>query len=327
MLKKTLPTLACALILSNLAHAQEKTVGFEDLTLQSNSNYLMFNDETLNDGATIIISYDEEEEININLHGDIEYGFLAGFDVSNVTDPSYINYSLPLAAQPFSGANATDNYAIAFVNVDFMGPDPTATIPVEVTFENIPDNYFLDHLFIANGAIAYNYIQDYYPGQNFYFDLIIKGYNENELIDSVIVHLADFRNGASHVIEDWEKIDLTDLATATQLTFDLRSNDDEGGYGINTPAYFALDEITFKSTISVDELQAKSLKIYPNPTQGLLHFSDEVYELTLMNSIGQSILHKASVQEVDMTHLPTGIYYLNFKLSNGKEVTQKIIKK
>lgn len=326
MLKKTLPIIASAMILGVSMQAQERVIGFEDLLLTPNANYLMFNEEDLEDGPTIIISYDEEEEIKINLHGDIDYGFLAGFDVSNVTDESYNDYSFPLAAQPFSGANGTENYAVGFVNIDFMGEDPSITIPLEATFENIPDDYVLDHLYISNGIIAYNYIQSNYPHQEFYLDLVINGYNGDHLIDSIIVSLADYRNNAAQVLDDWLKVELNTLANADRLTFDLRSNDNEGGYGINTPAYFAMDEITFVSTISVNEIQAKNLKIYPNPTNGLVHFSDEVYHFNLINNMGQSVIQSEQMKQLDMTALPAGVYYMNFELSNGKPVTQSIIK-
>lgn len=328
MLKKQLPLLSLTLGFSVLLNAQERTLSFEDLVLEPNTNLFMFHAETPDDGDTLIISYDQEEEIKVTLHSNIEYGYLSGFEVSNVKDETYIDYNFPLSVQPFQGANETDNYAVGFVNTDFMGPDPSATIPIEADFSNIPENYQLDHLYITNAAIAYNYILDTYPGQDFYFDIIIRGYHNEELVDSVVFNLADYRNNLNFVVEDWEMIDLSSFEEVNRLTFDLEGND-MSEYGINTPTYFGLDEISFKyidEGVNLNELANQNLKVYPNPTNSKLFFSDDVYHLTLVNQVGQVIIQTEKADTLDLTHLDTGIYFISFELSNGKKVNRTIQK-
>ena len=62
---------------------------------------------------------------------------------------------------------------------------------------------------------------------------------------TVDFYLADYRfenNGDDYLIQDWTWVDLTGLGAATQLEFDLDSSD-VGQFGMNTPAYFAIDDI------------------------------------------------------------------------------------
>lgn len=326
MLKNFSTFLTTTLLLSLPAIAQERTISFEDIILPPNTNYLMFNEEIVPDGPISIISFDDQNEIKINLLGSIEYSFLSGFDISNVTDEAYNNYLTPLAAQPFVGANETTNYAVGFVNVDFMGENPTTTIPIEAIFENIPSELGLEYMYITNTSYTYNYIQTQYPGQQFYCDLIIKGFSGEDFIDSIVVNLADFRNNNDYILEEWKMIHLSSLANADKLTFDINSNDTTGGFGINTPAYFAMDEITFTSTISIDEGAPKLFKIYPNPTPGVLHFSEKANHITLFNPLGQVVLLSDSTQILDISHLPNGLYYIHLENDNGEKYIQSITK-
>jgi hypothetical protein len=64
------------------------------------------------------------------------------------------------------------------------------------------------------------------------------------LSSSVEFYLANFLNGNSDVVNTWSWIDLTPLAGATSLHFNLSSSDVDPLWGMNTPAYFALDNLT-----------------------------------------------------------------------------------
>lgn len=63
---------------------------------------------------------------------------------------------------------------------------------------------------------------------------------------SVDFMLADYRfadNTQDYVVTDWRWVDLAALGTVSSLQFALVSSD-SGEFGINTPAYFALDNLT-----------------------------------------------------------------------------------
>ena len=58
-------------------------------------------------------------------------------------------------------------------------------------------------------------------------------------------YLADYRfadNGLDYIVDDWSWVDLTSLGAVDKLQFGLSSTDN-GFFGMNTPAYFAMDNM------------------------------------------------------------------------------------
>jgi hypothetical protein len=66
--------------------------------------------------------------------------------------------------------------------------------------------------------------------------------NGNRQADSVNVYLADFTNGNNLIVNTWLTIDLTSLGSVNALDFGLISSDN-GTWGMNTPSYFAMDNL------------------------------------------------------------------------------------
>ena len=89
-----------------------------------------------------------------------------------------------------------------------------------------------------------------------FFKLTVTGLDNNGVeIDALEIFLADFRFANSeddYILEDWVEVDLTPLADAASLEFTLDSSD-VGESGINTPTYFAVDNIQLtEPTLFVD---------------------------------------------------------------------------
>ena len=55
----------------------------------------------------------------------------------------------------------------------------------------------------------------------------------------------DLANGAN-VVDSWELVDLSTLGTVYGLSFGLSSSDN-GDWGMNTPAYFAMDNLDIQA--------------------------------------------------------------------------------
>ena len=83
--------------------------------------------------------------------------------------------------------------------------------------------------------------------QGDYFRLDILGYSGPDatgtLLGSVPFDLADFRGSSLQLVHDWTTVNLTSLAGSQSLAFTLTSTD-VGSLGMNTPAFFALDNLT-----------------------------------------------------------------------------------
>jgi hypothetical protein len=81
-----------------------------------------------------------------------------------------------------------------------------------------------------------------------FFKLTIIGKEASDVVvNTVDFYLADFRsanNAQDYVVNSWTTVDLTSLAGSRTLTFTLSSSDN-GQFGMNTPAYFAIDDLTF----------------------------------------------------------------------------------
>ena len=59
-------------------------------------------------------------------------------------------------------------------------------------------------------------------------------------------YLADFRTSASAgIVDSWTEFDLSGLGSCHKITFDIQGSD-TGAYGLNTPAYFAFDDLKYK---------------------------------------------------------------------------------
>lgn len=96
-----------------------------------------------------------------------------------------------------------------------------------------------------------------------------------------------------------------------------------------------LDYITVKEqpknpNISVRELNQNSLKLYPNPTNDKLtvEADNEIIEITLIDVLGKRYkienVNPSTKSEINIAHLPTGIYIIKAKDIEGNMYTSKV---
>lgn len=217
--------------------ASAGVVDFEDLSLAPESFY---------NGADEAGGFTSGGAFFNNTFTDFGGGFTgwSGWSYSNVTDHTTPGFSNQYSAIPGIGVGGTPNYAVAFAF------DPgNATI-------NLPASQFADSILITNTTYAYFDMRD---GSQFskvfggptgddpdFFLLTITGLDSLDgPIGTVDFYLADFRfadNSRDYLIDSWTEVDLADLAGAATLSFGLTSSD-VGAFGMNTPAYFAIDNL------------------------------------------------------------------------------------
>ena len=171
--------------------------------------------------------------------------FWSGFAYSNTTDTQTAGFGNQYSAFPGAGAQGSNNYAVSFgagARIEFA----------EATL--------LDSAMITNTTYAAISMRDgdgmSGPGKKFggedgtdedFFELLITGLDEfdNE-VGSLIFTLADFRfvdSNDDYIIDDWQAVNLMSLGAVHALSFSYSSSD-VGGFGINTPTYFAIDNLT-----------------------------------------------------------------------------------
>ena len=115
--------------------------------------------------------------------------------------------------------------------------------------------------------------------------------------------------------------DLEALGTVDRVEIEFYSSD-EGQFGINTPLFFNLDDLTFMRSSQTNLIQGDyAFQIYPNPTQEYLRWSTdlEIEYFQLYSSAGHLLgqQKKPSENEIHVGRLPSGLYYLLAKTSEG----------
>jgi len=81
------------------------------------------------------------------------------------------------------------------------------------------------------------------------------------------------------------------------------------------------------SSLSLDDYELASLKIYPNPTNKSLFIKGiEVKNVKVINSNGKTILEQKNSNNILIDSFTNGIYFIKITTSNNKTVTKKFIK-
>ncbi len=236
--------IAVAAILASGRASLAGTVDFEDLVLSPDSYW----NGAPNNGTNTFVSQGFTFYNNFDNSWGVDVW--SGFAYSNKTDTTTPGYTNQYSAAAGSGAGGSANYAVSFV--DAWGSPPRIDVPAGVSLVSAA---------VTNTTYAYLSMRD---GDSFakkfggssgddpdWFKLTIVGKDLAEnLIASVEFYLADFRfsdNALDYILNTWAAVDLSPIASARILEFALDSSD-VGAWGMNTPAYFALDNIVFETT-------------------------------------------------------------------------------
>ncbi len=195
-----------------------------------------------------------------------------GFLYSNETDTITAGYLNQYAAITGGGVDGSANYGIGYVPLDWMSDtyEPIAqTInpagqPCTVAGMYVTNTTYA-YLAMANGdgpSRRFGYLDangdgDFDDQGDFdgtypdYLKLIITGTDAGGNATAPIeFYLADFRAADSaddYILNEWTYVDLSGLGEVTALQFSFAGSD-VGDFGINTPTYFALDNVVPEPT-------------------------------------------------------------------------------
>ena len=155
--------------------------------------------------------------------------------------------------------------------------------------------------------------------------------NETGSKDSIEFYLADYRftdNTEDYIIDTWETVDLIEVFAGGASKVSMRfESSDIGDFGMNTPAYIAIDNILWEAPLSIAEANESDFTTYPNPVQDKLVLKGPKGTISLTTMSGRNILEFAhnTNSSIDFSALPSGVYVLNIATDNGT-VTKKIVK-
>lgn len=167
----------------------------------------------------------------------------AGWSYSNMTDttnPAFDNQYSVFAGQAHSGNNFGVAYTLGADNAAVSFTGPVAAQGFYVT------NTTYTALSMLNGDSFAKKFGGASGNDADWLKLSISGWNGNTETGSVDYYLADYRfanNALDYVVNSWQWVDLSSLGSITGLKFAITSSD-VGQFGMNTPAYFAMDDLS-----------------------------------------------------------------------------------
>ena len=146
-------------------------------------------------------------------------------------------------------------------------------------------------------------------------------------------YFADFRdanNANDYIVNDWRLLQFPNLAWDS-LAVALESSD-VGSFGINTPLYWALDDLTLTPAglgVHTATLAQNVLRISPVPAHGEVSLSaaSPISDLTILDARGALVyraLANGNKTAVNVAGWPGGVYLIR-AIVGGVPVTQRLI--
>ncbi len=201
------------------------------------------------DNDVVLGSFPSETLSFNNANSPELFGSWNGFSYSNVTDTTTAGFANQFASFAGSGADGSATFGVGFADQGGFFDLPTIS-------RDPDDERLFKSLSVTNTTYAALSMRH---GDSFakkfggptghdpdYLKLTIKGIDgSNQAIGAVDFYLADYRfsdNSQDYVVDQWVNVDLAQIANARSLEFSFESTDN-GPFGINTPTYFAIDDI------------------------------------------------------------------------------------
>jgi len=270
--------------------------------------------------------YDFENTYNISQYGP----YSQAWSYSNHTDITTSGSSNQYSCNVGQGENS-DQYGIcnvsSFANNRLFSTSQSEFTPTGAFFTNTT---FATQSMLNGDAFTSQFgdVTNSAAGED-WFLLTIYGLGVDSLRtgDSVNFYLADYRftdNTQDYIIDEWTWVDLSSLTNVYGLDFELSSSD-VGAWGMNTPAYFAMDN--FDGTVAEIESNTSDFSVYPNPTNGELNISVSNHSTVRLFDLTGKLINSSVTTNTswNISDLDNGIYILSIE-NNGVITTKKVIK-
>ena len=175
------------------------------------------------------------------------FGSWSGWSFSNTTDSTTAGFTNQYSAIAGRGAGKSDTYAVATAFDGALVPTVSRDPETSGDFGSIR---ITNTTYAALSMMQGDDFAKKFGGESGddpdFFLLTIEGINDSGASVGVVdFYLADFRfadNRLDYIVDEWTMVDLSSLAGAVELAFALSSSD-VGSFGMNTPAYFAVDDV------------------------------------------------------------------------------------
>jgi len=266
--------------------AGDIVVDFEDLTLAEHSAAAA----NENDFTPFV-----SRSVTFNRTWNTHYNCCpGGFAYSNLTDlnsAGFTNANSAFVLPNGGGANGSSQFVVGF---DSSPDEAIVTLPQPSSITGV---------YVANTTYTYLAMVDGNDGAGFvkgpftdgdWFKMTFLGKDDlGNLTGNVDFYLADYRDGNSFAVADWTWVNLTGLGKSVKtIEFELSSTDNSE-FGMATPAYFALDNLTMSSRVPFDfdnssDYNAADIEILYRQIPGTVPPADPIFDLVPDGVINQN---------------------------------------
>ncbi len=209
---------------------------FEDLALEAESSW------NGADGAGLFVS---GQLSFLNLYN-TEYQSWDGYGYANTTDTTTPGFDNQYSAIPGQGAEGSTTYGVAHDGTGYGAQAPTFMVetgaPVVVAGAYVTNTTYAYLSMLEGDDFAKKFGGESGDDED-WFLVTFTGFDaEGNPTGTVDFYLADFQGDAAYIIDEWTFVDLSSLGPVTEVRAVLTSSD-TGDWGMNTPAFFAIDSI------------------------------------------------------------------------------------
>lgn len=235
-----------------------------------------------------------------------------GFAISSMTDTINGTAANLYSSASGEGSGGSLSYAVVQNNAQFTyhlaGPGFAPYL-----FSMDVNNTFYAKYVMKNGN---QFAKKFTGTDKDSFTLWIYQYFSNNTVDSTRVNLANFTSNNSdehYILDTWTTVRFNSIIPSDSIQFKLVSSDN-GQFGMNTPAFFALDNVKLDIQSSSQPITNSKLKIYPKPSHGLIFIKgvnlDDMLDIQVLDIQGKAIPFKRLTNSIDLTGTPFGVYML-----------------
>lgn len=320
-MKKRLLVASTLIALTNLQ--AQTTVDFEDLSLPAA--------DTFYTGEDLAGQFSSGNVVFQNQYETTQWGYSwSGFAYSNMTDNQTPGFGNQYSSFAGSGADNSENYAVYYNGDTLVFPGSGVNLgEVQITntsFAGISmrdGDQFAKQFGSPNGADGQ---PDGTNGEDFFYVTISGWDQQGQNVGSIDIYLADFRFSDAnddYILQDWTTFDLSALNGSKYFTFEFTSSD-VGQFGINTPLYFAMDNLVYTELdAGIEDNSLNEITLYPNPSSQYIHILGDIKTFIILSSSGEVKLQgENDGNPVQVGHLSPGLYFVT---NPERTLTKKLI--
>ncbi len=317
-MKKTITLIS--MLFTGVSLAQSNVADFESFTLTPSSAYSNTNSIPF---QTSNAWFEHKWNTSFNF-------WSGGFAYTNIKDSSTAGFSNLYGVKALNGYNNSNIYVVG---------QNGGVIKLIAPANSVSGFYITNTTYAYKSMLLGDAFAKKFGGASGndpdFFKVTVRGYlNGSMKADSAEFYLADYRfsnNSMDYIVNNWQWFNTSSLGAVDSIKFFMYSSDN-GTFGMNTPAFFAIDNFTSSQVAGINKISnIQHITTYPNPVVNMLTIenkSTDKVAFKLVNSLGSIILEgylESGKNELNMEHMARGVNFI-YLYQDDKVTVHKIIK-